>query len=125
MLQQFTVAGDEHGNQIRSEKDQAIYAGMLNPTDRVDDAKKEENDKKGQSTAGLKKNKFVRTVEDGLLLVVLARINEHCVHALINSGATTCFVTPACITAVGLKGTQGHFSRVRKWPEISITGICS
>ena len=38
-------------------------------------SKKEEKDKKGQSTAGLKQNKFSRTVDDGLLLVVPARIN--------------------------------------------------
>ena len=53
---------------------------------------------------GLKQNKFSRTVEDGLLLVVPARINGHCVHALIDSSATRCFVTPACIAAAGLKG---------------------
>ena len=103
VLQRFSVAGDGDGSQIRSEEDQAIYVGMLNPTDRVDD-KKEEKDKKGQGTTGLKQNKFSRTVEDGLLLVVPARINGHCVHALIDSGATRCFVTPTCITTVGLKG---------------------
>ena len=102
-MQRFSVLGDGDGSQIRSEEDQAIYVGMLNPTDRVDD-KKEEKDKKGQGTAGLKQNKFSRTVEDGLLLVVPAGINGHCVCALIDSGATRCFVTPACITAVGLKG---------------------
>ena len=87
VLQRFSVVGDGDGIQIRSEEDQAIYVGMLNPTDRVDD-KKEEKDKKGQLTARLKQNKFSRTVEDGLLLVVLARINGHCVRALIDSGAT-------------------------------------
>ena len=76
---------------------------MLKPTDRVDD-KKEEKDKKGQLATELKQNKFSRTVEDGLLLVIPPRINGHCVCALIDSGATRCFVTPACITAVGLKG---------------------
>ena len=92
---------------IRSEKDQAIYVGISNPTNRLaieGSKKKAENDKKGQFTAGLKQNKFSRTVEDGLLLVVPARINRHCVHALIDSGATRCFVTPTYITTVGLKG---------------------
>ena len=43
-------------------------------------------------------------MKDGLLLVVTARINGHPIHALINSGATRCFITPSCVTAVGLKG---------------------
>ena len=51
MLQHFSVGGDGDGNEIRSKKDQAIYVGMLNPTNRVDAEKKEEKDKKGQSTA--------------------------------------------------------------------------
>ena len=54
VLQRFSVVGDGDGSQIRSEEDQAIYVGMLNPTDRVDDDKKEEKDKKGQSTAWVK-----------------------------------------------------------------------
>ena len=83
---------------------------MLNPTNRVDDDKNEEKDKKGQLTAGLKQNKFSRIVEDGLLLVVPARINGHCVLTLINSGATRCFVAPACIAAVGLKGIPKDIS---------------
>ena len=43
-------------------------------------------------------------MKDGLLLVVTARINGHLVCALINSGATRCFITPTYVTAVGLKG---------------------
>ena len=55
--------------------------------------------------AGAKQlNKSTRLMKDGLLLVVTARINGHLVRALINSGATRCFVTPSCVTAVGLKG---------------------
>ena len=50
-------------------------------------------------------NKSVRTIDDGLLLVVPARINGYVVRALIDSGATRCFITPSCVTAVGLKGT--------------------
>ena len=88
---------------------------MVNPTNRLamqnsgDGAKEEtrKTDKKGQpTTAGsMQQNKIQRTIDDGLLLVVPARINGHSVHALIDSGATRCFVTPACITVVGLKGT--------------------
>ena len=62
--------------------------------------------KKGEPSAAemMQLNKFSRTVKGGLLLVVTARINGHAVRALIDSGATRCFVTPACVTAVGLKG---------------------
>ena len=50
-------------------------------------------------------NKAPRGIEDGLLLVVTARINGHFVRALIDSGATrVVLLPPACITAVGLKG---------------------
>ena len=59
ILQQFSVAGNGTGNQIRSEKDRAIYVGMVNPTDRLAEKEsevgtkeeKEKMDKKGQSTA--------------------------------------------------------------------------
>ena len=64
-----------------------------------------EIEKKGKPTAGEnQQNKAPRGISDGLLLVVTARINGHPVRALIDSGATRCFITPACITAVGLKG---------------------
>ena len=68
--------------------------------------KKEKSVKEGEpSAAGAKQlNKSTRLMKDGLLLVVTTRINGHSVRALIDSGATRCFVTPSCITAVGLKG---------------------
>ena len=68
--------------------------------------KTEENEKKGQKTVegSKQQNKAPRGLDDGLLLVVTARINGHSVRALIDSGATRCFVTPACIAAVGLMG---------------------
>ena len=70
----------------------------------------EKGNKKGEpSAAGTEQlNKFPRYVKDGLLLIVTARINGHPVRALIDSGATRCFVTPACVTAVGLKGQPQH-----------------
>ena len=115
LLQQFTVAGFEEGKTIRSTKDQAIYVGISNPTDRLavksdgdgDQEEKAENEKKGQPTVAgsMQQNKAPRGIDDGLLLVVPARINGHTVRALIDSGATRCFVTPSCVAAVGLKGT--------------------
>ena len=112
LLQQYAVAGFEEGKEIRSRKDHAIYVGITNPTTRSENEaeksgeKTEVNDKKGQTTAeGAKQqNKAPRGIDDGLLLVVAARINGHVVRALIDSGATRCFVTPACVAAVGLMG---------------------
>ena len=42
-------------------------------------------------------------IEDGLLLVVSANIYGHTVRALIDRGATRCFVTPTCVKSCGLK----------------------
>ena len=65
--------------------------------------------KRGQLTAGEKQqNKAPRGIDDGLLLVVTARINGHAVRAMINSGATRCFITPTCVTAVGLRGRSSR-----------------
>ena len=46
----------------------------------------------------------MHSIEDGLLLVVSAKIYGEVVRALIDSDATRCFVTLSHITAVGLKG---------------------
>ena len=43
LLQQFAVAGYEDGKDIRSRKDQAIYVGITNPTNRS-----KENEKSGE-----------------------------------------------------------------------------
>ena len=113
LLQQFAVAGSREGNQIRSSKDHAIYIGISNPTNRIDGSgdklgvKKEEKENKENEPSAVgttQLNKYPRFVKDGLLLVVTARINTHPIQALIDSGATRCFVTPTCVTTVGLKG---------------------
>ena len=44
-----------------------------------------------------------RKIEDGLLLLVSAKIYSQNVKALIDSGATRCFVTPTCVNMCGLK----------------------
>ena len=86
LLQQFVVLGSDKRNEIRPLKDHAIYVGISNPTSRlvksdeiVGDTKEEEENKKGESAAtGTEQlNKFPRSVKDGLLLVVTARINGH------------------------------------------------
>ena len=112
LLQQFFVAGFKEGNSIGSKEDQAIYVGISTPTNRLAgknavkmETKQKAGDKGEPSAAGSTQlNKSTRLMKDGLLLVVTARINGHPVRALIDSGATRCFVTPACVTAVGLKG---------------------
>ena len=48
------------------------------------------------------KRKINRVESDGILLVVPARINGKLFTALIDSGATRCFVTPECTTIAGL-----------------------
>ena len=96
LLQQFTIVGSEKRSSIRSKKDQAIYVGISHPTDRL--AKSDEE-------KSVKTQKKERKVEDGLLLVVSALIYGKQERALIDSGATKCFVTPTCVIAVGLKGT--------------------
>ena len=112
-LQQFAVTESEAGSSIRPSEGHAVYVGISTPTNRVDvmdeksgEKTKEKLDKKGSNTVvGITpQNKFPRSVDDGLLLVVTARINGHAVRAMIDSGATRCFITPACVTAVGLKG---------------------
>ena len=59
---------------------------------------------KDQETGKTEQKKVIRTVEDGLLMVVSATIYGRKIRTLIDSGATRCFVSPACITACGLKG---------------------
>lgn len=47
--------------------------------------------------------KLNRKIEDGLLMVVSARIVGKKFRALIDSGATRCLVTPTCAATCGLK----------------------
>ena len=50
---------------------------------------------KDQESEGKEKKKVIRTVEDGLLMVVSARIYGRTIRTLIDSGATRCFVSPS------------------------------
>ena len=72
----------------------------------TDDIEKEAplGQEKDQEKEYREKKKVIRTVEDGLLMVVSARIYGRKIRTLIDSGATRCFVSPACVTACGLKG---------------------
>ena len=88
ILQQFSVAGNGVGSQIRSKKDHAIYVGLDNPTYRLavqgthNDVKVEKGRKEQKedlTAEGSQQNKAPRGVDDGLFLVVVARINGHLV----------------------------------------------
>ena len=68
-------------------------------SDRIDDEKE-----KCQEKEGKEKTKVIRIVEDGLLMVVSSSIYGRKIRTLIDSGATRCFVSPACVAACGLKG---------------------
>ena len=115
-MQCFAVSRLEKGDKSGQDKGQTIYVGITNPTNRLastDETSGEkapgdssaENHKKGALTvSGSTQNKAVRGIDDGILLVVTARINRQSVRALIDSGATRCFMTPTCVTAVRLKG---------------------
>ena len=52
------------------------------------------------------KSENQRTIEDGILLVVSARIFGHKVQALIDSGATRCFISSGAVLPLGLKSTS-------------------
>ena len=57
----------------------------------------------GQEKMEMEKKQMIRTVEDGLLMVVSARIYGRKIRTLIDSRATKCFVSPSCVIACGLK----------------------
>ena len=55
---------------------------------------------------GAEKMENQRNIEDGILLVVSARIFGHKVRALIDSGATRCFISSGAVLPLGLKSTS-------------------
>ena len=82
-----------------------MYGGRDSHTPSLGD-KKNEKEKKNEvrEKTGKEKKKGIRRVQDGLLLVVPTKIYGKSVRALIDSGATRCFITPSCVNYVGLKG---------------------
>ena len=94
-LQQFAVSGLKKGEQIQPSKGHLIFVGISTPTNRIDrtdegrtekaagdDAAKRK--KKGEAETGGEnhQNKALRGIEDGLLLVITARINGHPVRGI-------------------------------------------
>ena len=68
-----------------------MYVGVESRTCRLEDKKAEERNKNVGDEKSVEKHKnYCRSVEDGLLLVVSARIYGKPLRALIDSGATRC-----------------------------------
>ena len=93
------TVGNEEKNQEKN--------GAENPNEQsqwytvTDDIKEgvSSGQEKDQEKEHKEKKKVIRTVEDGLLMVVSARIYGRKIRTLIDSGATRCFVSPTCVTA--------------------------
>ena len=123
ILQQFAIPSAKKRKPDLSNEDKPIYIGMETQACKIDDNEKRKKKKEGngndvEEEKGIKDrkkesvpigmnqlNKSIRKLEDGLLMVVAARIYGKQVRAFIDNGATRCFVTPACVAAVGLNGT--------------------
>ena len=118
ILLQIAVSNTEDERQNPA-KGSPVYLGITpHPSNRVEDSE-EKSGKKEQKevlkndngiTKGEKENmekerkiSSGRQIEDGLLLVVSTKIYGHTIKALIDSGATRCFVTLACVMTCGLK----------------------
>ena len=97
VLRNFSNPSVEEGKTNQSSKDNPLYVGLEMPTHRVDSEGKEKENKKDVNGMGKNREKKTksRNIEDGLLMVVATRIYGKTVRALIDSGATRCFVTPA------------------------------
>ena len=98
----------ERTGENQSSKDKPVYVGVNPHSSRVATAEEKEKSTKKDVSEGSATpetvNKFKRTIIDGLLLVVTTKVYGKEVKTLIDSGATRCFVTPSCVTRVGLKG---------------------
>ena len=105
VLRDFSSFSVAAGKSDQSRKDGPVYVGVESHTYRLEDKKAEKGNKNAGEEKSVKKHKnFYRKIEDGLLLVVPTRIYAKEVKALIDSGATRCFVTPSYVAKVGLKG---------------------
>ena len=77
VLQQFAILSVEDGKTNQSTNDSPMYMGLESHAYRIEDDKKDKETKKGELTEGTKmekENKKMHGVEDGLLLVVPAKI---------------------------------------------------
>ena len=66
---------------------------------------------------------MIRTIDDGLRMMISARTYGRKVRSLIDSGATRCFVSPSYVTACGLKGVpRDVFLELRNGEKILSRG---
>ena len=104
ILEQMGNSSEKNGNLNPAKKSHPLYVGITpHEANRVEEEKIDKGNKKQGNMKKEKKNN-IRRVEDGLLLVVSARVYGKTVKALIDSGATRYFVTAPCVAADGLKG---------------------
>ena len=118
ILEQIAISSTEDGRPNPA-KDSPIYVGITpHPSNRLESSEeksgKNEQEEVLKNDSGIKqdekesmekerKNSLGRRIEDGLLLVVSTKIYGHTIKAVIDSGATRCFVTPTCVTTCGFK----------------------
>ena len=111
-LQQYAVSSAEEKKDL-PDSGKATFVGVGPHSNRSEILKTANQTKIGNGAAASthaaetpeKVNKLQREIADGLLLVVPTRIYGHSVRTLIDSGATRCFITPACVARAGLKVT--------------------
>ena len=96
LLQQ--ICGNSSGSNGSTDpvkKTSPEYVGIVPQlSDRLDD-----DYEKGEEKVEKENKKVIRTLEDGLLMVVSASIYGRKIRTLIDSGATRCFVSTACVAA--------------------------
>ena len=102
-MQHFSAPNVGQKKEDQLLKNKPVYVGVNPHSNRVDVFEgKEKPTKKGVSEEGATPrmvNKFKRTIDDGLLLVVPTKVYGKEVKTLIDSGATRCFVTPSYIVS--------------------------
>ena len=103
-----------------------MYVGLRSHTSSAETKKLEKTENAGVEEKSVKIQKKERNVEDGLLLVISALIYGKPMRALIDSGATRCFVAPTCVAAVGLKRPPRHiFLELGNGEKYLSEGVCS
>ena len=95
LLQQISESSSgSNGSTDPVKKTSPEYVGIVPQfSNRLDD-----DEEKGQEKEEKENKKVIRTVKDGLLMVVAASICGRKIRTLIDSGATRCFVSPHRIT---------------------------
>ena len=109
-LQNWRFVGTKRATVGNEERGQEENIGAENPNEKsqwytvTEDLKEEASSgqDKVQEMTGEVPTSVKRKVEDGILVVVSARIYGKQFRALIDSGATRCFVSPNCVQIAGL-----------------------